>query len=276
MRLRHLVALVLMLAGSASSAAAAPITLSFSAGDIKSVMLDAGDALHDDTYQWGLWSVRAMPIVSGGSYDIIDTGISSAIDWWSARPSTGEYASPYDQEIALFYLQPGSSHAGVTSHPLHFIADQPASTFQSYAFDSGGNFTGVCTDTPGAPGCNESGILPDSTVFSFTFDVTAGASWLGWQFLVDGSQYYRPSLMAPENRWVMDFTGGNMWLPDPPYGQNAPGGGLSQNIGTGYTILNEQPVPVPEPASLSLTALGLIAVRSWSRRRSTSSHSPRP
>jgi hypothetical protein len=270
MGLRYFLTLVLSLSGAASSASAAPITLSFTAGDIKSVMVDAGDALHDDTYQWGLWSVRAMPIVTGGSYDIIQTSISSAMDWWSARPSTGEYASPYDQEIALFYSQPGSSHAGVTSHPLRFIADQPASTFQSYAFDAGGNLTGICTDAPDTPGCNASGILPDSTVFSFTFDVTTGASWLGWQFLVDGSKYYRPSLLAPENRWVMDFIGGSMWLPDVPYGQDAPGGGLGQNVGAGYTILNEQPVPVPEPATLSLTTLGLIAARSWSRRRSAS------
>jgi hypothetical protein len=275
MRLRYVLPLVLVFSGFASGVSASPLTLSFTAGDIKSIMLVNGDPLHDDTYQWGLWSVRAMPIVSGGGYDILDASISTTVDWWSAGLLSGAYASPYDQEFAFFYAQPGSEHAGVAAHPLNFIADEPASTFQSYAFDAGGHYTGVCTDTPAAPGCNEAGVLPDSTIFSFTFDLTSGASWLGWQFLVDGSKYYRPSAGAPDNRWVMDFIGGDGWLSSDPYRQDAPGGGLSRNVGDGYQVVNTTNtlVPVPEPATLSLTMLGLLAARSWSRRRARSSGS---
>ena len=39
----------LVLSGLASGASASPLTLSFTAGDIKGIMLDNGDALHDDT-----------------------------------------------------------------------------------------------------------------------------------------------------------------------------------------------------------------------------------
>src|SRR6478609_5447350 len=113
MRLRYVLPLVLVFSGFASGVSASPLTLSFTAGDIKSIMLVNGDPLHDDTYQRGLWSVRAMPIVSGGGYDILDASISTTVDWWSAGLLSGAYASPYDQEFAFFYAQPGSEHAGV-------------------------------------------------------------------------------------------------------------------------------------------------------------------
>jgi len=48
MRLRYVLPLVLVLSGLASGASASPLTLSFTAGDIKGIMLDNGDALHDD------------------------------------------------------------------------------------------------------------------------------------------------------------------------------------------------------------------------------------
>ena len=70
-------------------------------------------------------------------------------------------------------------------------------------------------------------------------------------FLVDGSKYFRPSPTAPENRWVMDFNGGDIWL-SAYYRQDAAGGGLVHDVGDGYQILRA----VPEPATLGLAMLG--------------------
>ena len=179
----------LLLAVSVLPAAADPFTISFTAGDVKEVMNDTyDDPLSDATYLWGLWSIRAMPIVSGGTYDIFSGAVDATAsgDFWTyAAPSAGvTWASPYGSEVANFYLKPASEHLGTAAHPLYFIADQPATAFQSYAFDNTrdngygrSTYLGVCgvdvlaTD----PGCNQTNVLPDSALFSFSFDSQLGS-----------------------------------------------------------------------------------------------------
>ncbi len=90
----------LLLAVSVLPAAADPFTISFTAGDVKEVMNDTyDDPLSDATYLWGLWSIRAMPIVSGGTYDIFSGAVDATAsgDFWTyAAPSAGvTWASPY-------------------------------------------------------------------------------------------------------------------------------------------------------------------------------------
>jgi hypothetical protein len=173
-RLFCFVAIIVILAAS-GPALAAPITVSFSVADVKTIMEGQGAPLHDATYQWGLWSLRAMPIVQGGGYSIGGGTLSGAgTEFWSfEEPALYGWAQPYDQELAFFYAQPGSEHLGIDAHPLYMIADQPVETFQSYKFDNTieaspgrSQWTGVCTDTPAEWGCNETRILADTVMFS--------------------------------------------------------------------------------------------------------------
>lgn len=264
MSFRCLAPLALLLTLVAGRASAAPLTISFTAGDARQIMDAAyGDPLHDDLFQWGLWSIRAMPIVEGGTWSITSTTVdgTGADQGWQARRSQEEYAWPYYRDMALFFATPGTSHTGGTARQVSFIADQPTSTFQSYAFGVPStqypglnDYVAVCTDNPTVPGCTETRVLSDWTVFTFSYLLSDDAVWRGWQFLVDGSQYYRPGPNAPENRWVMDFNGGNVPLPLDPYRQTTLGGGLDVNVGQGYQVLNR----IPEPGTLSLVGLGAL------------------
>jgi hypothetical protein len=278
-RLRSVV-LVAALVFAAGSATAAPITVSFTAGDVKSVMAGDGAPLHDDTYQWGLWSIRAMPLVQGGGYTVVGGSVIGVPgDYWAFEaPARYGWTSPYDADIAYFYAKPGSEHYMVPAHPLYMIGDPVAEGYQSYAFDNTTRnplapdrsvYKGVCsaTDDPVLTGCNHTIVMDNAVQFTFSFVTDPGATWLGWQFVVDGSKYYRLGATPVgygESRWVADFIGGDADLDSTIFGLGADGGGLPGNVGDGYQVF----VPVPEPASLSLVALGLAgAIRMGLRRR---------
>ena len=67
-----------LILGLASGAAADSYT--FSAADVKNLMLSYSAPLSDSTNLWGLWAVRTMPIVTGGSYTI-DSGATTQTGW---------------------------------------------------------------------------------------------------------------------------------------------------------------------------------------------------
>lgn len=257
--------LVVALLLPSARASASPITLSFTALDARNIMLAQGAPLHDAVYQWGLWALRVSPIVTGGGYDILGgsvTGIPG--NWWNFAELSG---------VAAFQSLPGSEHYGVAAHPLYLVADQPANTFQSYSFDntvetSPGRslWTGVCTPGGDPTGCNYVNTVPDNTLFSFDFNLDPGAIWTGWRFLVDGSIYYQPATVPGgygPSRWVADFVGGDYDLDSNIFGPGTRGGGLATNTGLGF----QAPLPTPEPATLSLLAIGIAAVAARRFRR---------
>jgi hypothetical protein len=264
------------LAISVVPATADPYTISFTAGDIKAVMASNQyqDPLSDGTYLWGLWAIRAMPIVSSGGFDILSGSVDAQglADYWTyGVPNPGiVWADPYGTEIAYFHLRPASEHLDTDAHPLYFIADQPATAFQSYAFnnyiDNGyrrSEYAGVCGGAnvnAGDPRCNETNVLPDAALFNFSFNLDPGASLLGWQFLVDGSKYSKGS--SSNSLWIEDFIGGNSPLPQLPYGQTKAGDGLTYNVGSGYQVL----YAVPEPGTVVLVGLGFAVLAIIQRR----------
>lgn len=239
-------ALVLVLA---SGAAASSFT--FSASQVKSVMSSYGAPLSDSTNLWGLWAVRTMPIVTGGTFTITG-GSTTQTGWEVSAPSTYDFGSgpvpyswpsPYGSNCAWFADTSGSE-AGYPPNPLYMIINQPASSFESYIFE-GGVFVGPAPIPGKTP--NTVTAVNDSSTFTVNFTLGSGASWDGaYQFVVDGTKY---NVATPQATWNEDFFGG--------YGT---GGGLTSNMGAGYSA-------TPLPGSLLLLGSGLVGLGFLGRRK---------
>lgn len=213
--------------------ASASITVSFTAAQVKTAM---GIPLNDATYQWGLWAVRAMPVVTGGGYSIVGaSGATTQTGWGTSVPNGAFGAAPYTAaNSAWFWDASGAEVSPNPPNPLYMIMDKPASTFTSYF----GNTVTAVSDS-------------SSLAFSFTLD--PGASWTGIQFVVDGSKYTLGTEALP-GTWVADFFGGyggwngSAWI-------DTPNGGLSGNSGSGYFLPASA---VPEPSTVIAGALLLL------------------
>jgi hypothetical protein len=249
---------VAALAGGTPWAAAAVVT--FNPSDV----VNAIGGLNDATYQWGLWAVRARPVVTGGSYTI--TGASTTQPGWGTEAPSSYAWNTYGTNSAWFYDESGSE-AWLASNPLYMIMDVPQDNFESYTFDGAGGFVGSYSPggggtfyasgyNGGVGGTNLVTAVSSSSTFSFSFDLGSGATWDGtWQFLVDGSKYTLGTSSSP-GVWQEDFYGDYTLI------GGTPGGGLSGNMGSGYTI--------PEPASLIVWSVlgGLgVALGRWRRTR---------
>ncbi|MBI2524688.1 MAG: PEP-CTERM sorting domain-containing protein [Candidatus Rokubacteria bacterium] len=245
-----------LIAGSAGYLEAA--SFSFTASDVKTAMAAAGAPLNDATNQWGLWAVRAMPVVGGTGVYTIDSGATTQTGWGVDAPNGAFGAAPYTPSNHVWFWDAcGAEDPACTANPLYMIMDKPANTFESYKFDPPGTFTGTCTSSA-ETGCNLVTAVDDGSLFTVNFTLGPGGTWDGvWQFVVDGSKYTAGSSSTP-GVWVADFFGGyDFGLP------GGPGGGLTGNMAEGYVV-------TPEPTTLLLwgtSALGLAVVRRWRNRR---------
>jgi len=241
-------------------------TVTFTPSQIKAVMNSAGAPLSDASNQWGLWAVRARPIVSGGSFTITGAATSQA-GWGTTAPSSYSWAG-YGTNCAWFWDASGAEAAGTAANPLYMIMDVAPSTFWSAGFDGSGAWVGNWAHGPdgiqgtsddlgtfyasgydgGAGGTNVITAVGDANAFSFDFTLDAGATWTGaWEFLVDGSKYTLGTAASP-GVWQEDFFGG--------YGT---GGGLPGNMESGYMV--------PEPLTMLGMFLGLGSVGAYIRKR---------
>ena len=241
--------LILAVAGTAAQAD----SITFSSSDI----INTIGGLHNGTNQWGLWAVRARPVVTGGTYTI--TGASTTqTGWGTDAPSTYAWHT-YGTECAWFYDESGAEAAGTASNPLYMIMDVPADNFWSSSFNKNGSWVGDYSPggggtfyasgyDAGAGGTNLITAVGSSSTFSFNFDLGSGATWDGtWEFLVDGSKY-TPGTYASPGVWQQNF-----------FGDYGTGGGLSDNMGSGY--------PIPEPLTVAGLALGLGCLARYVRKR---------
>jgi hypothetical protein len=255
-----LIAACLMLA---ATGVRADITVSFTAADIKAAI----GPLSDGSNQWGLWAIRARPIMTaGGSYTI--TGASTDQTGWGTLAPSSYSWNTYGTNCAWFWDAGGAEVSGTPSNPLHMIMDVSQNNFYSSGFDKTG--TWVADWAPGCDGLQGTGddigtfyasgydggyggtnvvtAVGNLSNFNFTFSVDSG-SWSGqWEFLVDGSKYNLGTCAAPGS-WVENF-----------FGDYGTGGDLTGNMGTGTVV--------PVPGALVLGAIGLGMV-GWLKRCKT-------
>ncbi len=228
-------------------------TVNFTASDIKTTI----GGLSDATNQWGLWAVRARPIVTG-TYTITG-GSTSQTGWGTTAPSSYSW-NTYGTNCAWFWDTSGAEAGSTPSNPLYMVMDVSDDNYWSSAFDKNGAW--VADWAPGPDGLQGTGddlgtfyqsgydngsggttvitAVVDASTFSFSFTVDSG-TWNGqWEFLVDGSKYTLGTASVPGS-WVENF-----------FGDYGAGGGLSGNMGSGYLA--------PEPATLGLLVLGGLAL----------------
>ncbi len=231
-------------------------TISFDTADIVSAI----GSLNNATNQWGLWAVRAMPIVGGSGLYTITSGSTDQAGWGVSAPNGAFGNAPYSASNSVWFWDASGSEAWLASNPLYMIMDVSQDNFESYTFDGAGGFVGSYSPggggtwyasgyNGGVGGTNLVTAVSGSSAFSFSFTLGSGATWNGqWQFVVDGSRY-TPGTYSSPGVWQEDFFGG--------YGS---GGSLSGNTGAGYLV--------PEPGTLVLlgtAGLGLLCY-AWRRR----------
>lgn len=246
-------AVAVCLAVTATAGQAESITFS------PSGIINTIGGLNDATNQWGLWAVRARPVVTGGTYTITAASTTQT-GWGTEAPSTYAW-NTYGTNCAWFYDESGSE-AWLASNPLYMIMDVSQNNFESYTFDGVGGFVGAWSPVggtlyasgynAGVGGTNVVTAVSDSSTFTFDFTLGAGATWSGaWEFLVDGSKYTLGTSAIPGG-WTNDFFGGYTW-------GGTSGGDLPGNMGSGYAV--------PEPVTMAGLVLGIGCLARYARNR---------